>query len=118
MVEERKFNYGKLYKLMRGGNWTQGEATKFSQAHGICYCLASGLNEAYKMNTEQETYEARAKLIEAIRKLFPDRTSALRSRLARARQPMVASEYSLVGFNDNPHTTFQDVMQVIIEAQV
>jgi len=118
MVDDKTFNYGKLYNFFKGGYWIQGNSSEYVRGKGLCYCLAAGLNEAYRYDKPEVWGQARAKLIEAIRKLYPSRTSALATKLANVTEPMATEKYSLVGFNDNPVTTFKDVLSVIIEAGV
>ncbi len=65
-----------------------------------------------------EVMEVRDRLLYAIKKLYPDRTSEFATKLAQVKEPMISEQYSVVSFNDHPDTTFEDIMKVIEEAKV
>lgn len=63
----------------------------------VCFCLDGAVQKCY---TERARIPVRARLRQAIRKLFPN------------------GELDIIGFNDSKETTFSDIMKVVRAAKV
>lgn len=105
------------YFFFKNNGWVKGKNITHVIGGGKAYSLDYAMWEIYERK-HLEVMEVRDRLLYAIKKLYPDRTSGFATKLAQVKEPMISEQYSVVSFNDHPDTTFEDIMKVIEEAKV